>query len=95
MIVQGYRYKFSSEAAFDEAKKTLILALVAAEGLFGRSRVRMDADWASDAGINVIVIDAGTAVGTAVCLIFTALVTVEFGAGQFDVRRVGFFGTPT
>ena len=88
MVVQGYRYKFLRSAALEEAEKTLVLALLAAEGLFGRSRVRMDASWNCDESINVIVIDAGTLVGLTVSLIFTAFITAEFGPEAFDIRRV-------
>jgi len=84
----GYRYRFFRDIDLREARGTLLLALLAAEGLFGRTRVRMDAAWAEDDGINVIVIDAGTLVGITVCLIFTAFLTAEFGADGFDVRQV-------
>ena len=84
----GYRYRFSRNVDLREARDTLLLALLAAEGLFGRTRVRMDAAWAEDAVLNVLVVDAGTLVGMTVCLIFTAFLTAEFGADAFDVRKV-------
>lgn len=84
----GYRYRFSSDVDFREASDTLQLALLAAEGLFGRTRVRMDAAWTEDKALNVLVVDAGTLVGITVCLIFTAFLTAEFGADGFDVRQV-------
>lgn len=83
-----YRYRFAGDVDLLEAKDTLLLAMLAAEGLFGPVRVRMDAAWASDESINVIVIDAGTLVGMTVSLIFTAFITSEFGASAFDVRQV-------
>ena len=84
----SYRYRFASEVDLGEAKRTLLLALLAVEGLFGPTRVRMDAAWAIDDSINVIAIDAGTLVGMTVSLIFTAFITAEFGADAFDVRQV-------
>ena len=84
----GYRYHFAKDTDLHEAEDTLLLALLAAEGLFGRCRVRMDSAWAVDESINVIVIDAGTLVGMTVSLIFTAFITAEFGASAFDVRQV-------
>jgi len=84
----GYRYHFAKDTDRREAEDTLLLALLAAEGLFGRCRVRMDSAWAVDESINVIVIDAGTLVGMTVNLIFTAFITAEFPASAFDMRQV-------
>jgi len=84
----GYRYHFAKDTDRREAEDTLMLTLLAADGLFGRCRVRMDAAWAVDESINVIVIDAGTLIGMTVSLIFTAFITAEFGASAFDVRQV-------
>lgn len=84
----GYRFRFARDVDLREAKDTLLLALLAAEGLFGRSRVQMDAAWAADESINTLLIDAGTLVGLTVSLILTAFITAEFGADAFDVERV-------
>ncbi|MGC9455244.1 MAG: hypothetical protein ACP5HU_10320 [Phycisphaerae bacterium] len=84
----GYRYRFSRDIDHGEARDTLVLALLAAEGLFGHTRVRMDAAWAEDETLQVLVVDAATLVGMTVCLIFTAFLTAEFGAEGFDVRQV-------
>ena len=88
MIRQAYSYKFKDTVDLEEAQDTLRLATLAAEGLFGRTRVHMDAAWATDETINVLIVDAGTLVGMTVSLIFTAFITTEFGADAFDVRRV-------
>lgn len=88
MVLQAYRYKFGNDVDLEDARDMLLLALLAAEGIFGRSRVRMDSAWSADESIDVILIDASTVVGMTVSLIFTAFVTAEFGAGSFDVRRV-------
>ena len=87
----GYRYRFAKDIDLRDARDTLLLALLAAEGLFGRGRVRMDSAWAGDESINVIVIDAGTLVGMTISLIFTAFITAEFGTDAFDVRQVETF----
>ena len=84
----GYRYRFFGDVDFREAHDTLLLAMLAAEGLFGRTRVRMDVAWVEDDGLNVLIVDAGTLVGMTVCLIFTAFLAAEFGPGGFDVRQV-------
>ena len=89
MIVQGYRYKFLSGAALQEAEKTLLLATLAAEGLYGESRVRMDAAYAVDESRNTIAVDTSTAVGEDIASIFTAFIAKELGQNKFFVRRLG------
>ena len=88
MIVQGYKYKFLSRAALEEAEKTLLLATLAAEGLHGASRVRMDAVYVVDQTLFTIVVDAATAVGEDIASIFTAFVAEELGQNKFIVKRL-------
>lgn len=89
MIEQGYRYKFLSGPALQEAEKTLLLATLAAEGLHGQSRVRMDAAYAVDDAVFTIAVDTSTAVGEDIASIFTAFVAKELGQKKFFVRRLG------
>ena len=88
MIVQGYRYKFLSYSALAEAEKTLLLAFLAAEGLHGESRVRMDADYATDQTLFTIVVDTSTVVGEDIAGIFTTFVSKELGQNKFLVHRL-------
>ena len=88
MIVQGYKYKFLSRAALEEAEKTLLLATLAAEGLHGDNRVRMDAAYALDQALFTIVVDSSTAVGDDIASIFTAFIAKELGRNKFLVRRL-------
>jgi hypothetical protein len=83
-----YRYRFRRDVALREAEDTLLLAILAAEGLFGEAQVRMDAGYAVDASIQTIIVDASTDVGQAVSAIFTAFILREFGRHAVDVRRV-------
>lgn len=88
----AYRYRFRPDIDLKEAQDTLLLAVVAAEGIFGQTRVRMDVECDLDPSINVIVVDADTVVGQVVNQIFTALISREFGRGRFLVRRVELVG---
>ena len=89
MITEGYRFRFAEGVRLRDAEDTLLLALLAAEGIYGEARVRMDAAYAVDAPLQVIVIDCATQVGQDVCGIFTSFITKEFGPGAFCVRRLG------
>ena len=88
MFEQAYRYRFAERVALRDAGDTLLLAVLAVEGLFGAARVRMDFAFATDEAIRVIVVDASTDVGLAVNGIFTAFVSREFGPDAFCVKRV-------
>ena len=88
MTSQAYRYRFRNKAGLLEAEGTLHVAILAAEGLFGEARVRMDAGYVIDSGLRSLVVDASTPVGRTVSDIFTALILRELGEDAFNVRRV-------
>jgi len=88
MSTTAYRYRFAKEVSLQEAEETLLLAILAAEGLFGEARVRMDAGYVVDPGLRALVVDASTPVGQAVNAIFTSLALREFGRDAFHVRRI-------
>ena len=88
MITEGYRYQFAKGVGLRDAEDTLLLALLAAEGIYGPSRVRMDAAYAIDAPLRVIVVDGATQVGQDVSGVFTSFLTKEFGPDAFGVRRL-------
>ena len=86
MITEGYKYQFSKRVRLRDAEDTLLLALLAAEGIYGRPRVRMDSAYAVDPALRTIVVDSSTDVGQDVCGIYTSFLTKEFSAGAFAVR---------
>ncbi len=88
MNENAYRYRFDEGVDLHQAEETLLLSVLAAEGLYGQARVRMDAAYAVDPGLHAIIVDAGTDVGEAVNLIFTAFILREFGSARVRVRRV-------
>jgi hypothetical protein len=88
MFEQAYRYRFADRVDLRDAGDTLLLAVLAAEGLFGAAQVRLDFGFAADEAIGVIVVDASTDVGQAVNGIFTSFISREFGRGAFCVKRV-------
>ena len=89
MINDGYRYRFGRGVDLRDAEDTLLLALLAVEGIYGECRVRMDAAYAVDQTLGVIVVDGSTEVGQDVCGIFTAFLTREFCPRAFRVDPLG------
>ena len=88
MPTEVYRYCFRGDVDPLDAEATLHLAIIAAEGLYGEARVRMDVGYAADESIRAIVVDASTDVGQDINAMFTAFLLKEFGRTAFDVRRV-------
>lgn len=83
-----YRYSFDSKVPLQDVEESLLLAVLAAEGLHGRSQVRLHAAFCLDATKNSCAIDASTEVGRSIASIFTGFLTREFGEHSFKVRRV-------
>ncbi len=88
MSEHAYRYRFAERIDLRDVGDTLLLAVLAAAGLFGQTRVRMDAGFATDPSSNVLIVDASTIVGQAINGIFTSFLMREFGADAFEVKRV-------
>ena len=88
MIEHGYSFKFLSGRALRDAEKTLLLAMVAAEGLHGEVRVRLDVPYIVDKDLNTITVGTSTVVGEDIASIFTAFLIKELGQNKFLVRRL-------
>lgn len=82
------RYSFAASVPDAEIEDTLALAVFAAEGLHGQSRVRIDASYCFDLEKHACVIDAGSEVGLDICRMFTGFAIREFGESAFTVTRV-------
>ena len=82
------RFVFAHRVQISDAEATLHLAILAAEGLFGASRVRMDVAYSVDRAHRVIHLDTGSVPGDAVSRIFTVFAAREFGDASFTVGRV-------
>ncbi|MFO0875665.1 MAG: hypothetical protein U0575_17100 [Phycisphaerales bacterium] len=88
MTTSVFRFTFASGVGLCEVESTLQLSILAAEGLFGEARVRMDASYLADAPRSVIVVDGSTPVGDAIVRIYTGFLTREIGPEAFHVRRM-------
>jgi len=87
-----YTYRFNPDIPMDEVKDSLLLAVMAVEGLKGRTRIQLEARFQLDRTERSCVIDANTEVGENIARIFTGFLTKEFGEKAFRVKRVT---TPT
>lgn len=83
-----YRFTFDKSVPLLDAEMSLHLAILAAEGLFGEARVRMEAGYHVDQSHRLITVDGTGCVGACIVRIFTAFLIREFGPDAFEVRRV-------
>ncbi len=82
-----HRYQFKATVPADEIESTLLLAVLAVEGLHGVSRVRLEASYCFDAEKHACVIDTETIVGQDISRIFTGFSIREYGETAFRVER--------
>ena len=84
---EQYIYQLERQLDLDDVQDTLTLAILGAENLHGRARVRLDGWWQLDRQRRQCVIDASTAVGQDVARLFAGFLAQEFGEWAFTVQR--------
>ena len=72
----------------EAVKSSLLLAVMAVEGLKGRARVQLEARFKLNKNKRICVIDADTYIGESIARIFTGFVVKEFGEKAFKVKRI-------
>ncbi len=87
MNADNIRFEFDSEVSLADAEMTLHLAMFAVEGVFGRARVRLDAEYVLDEESCGITVDTRTEVGAMIVRVFTGLLLREFGEESFRLHR--------
>jgi len=80
------KFKFSKGISKKTIEKEMSLAIVTAECVFGRAKVRLNAGYV--ASNNKAVIDASSKVGEYIAEVFTELMTRKFGEDKFTVERI-------
>jgi hypothetical protein len=83
-----YRYTFAAEVPLEEIEATLLLAVLAAEGLHGEAEVRLEGYHSFDPQRRSCTIDAATAVGRDINRLFVSFIRHEFGASAFQIERI-------
>ena len=82
------RFQFYHKISLNDAEMSLHLAMFAVEGLFGRARVRLDAEYELNEQDHVIDVDGSTEVGAMIARVFTGLLLREFGEDSFQIQRM-------
>jgi len=87
-MTKAYKYQFKKDIDQRDIEDMLLLAVLAAEGLFSEALVRMSSNYDQDRDAGTITLDADTPVGQVVNAIFTTYAIKEFGRDGFAVQRL-------
>ena len=74
-----YRYSFSTNAPINDVEESLLLAVLATQGLHGEASTRLDGAYFFDANKRGCVIDASTELGEDFNRLFVSFLMREFG----------------
>ena len=87
MTTETYEYKFGRSISMQSVEETLLLAVIAAEALHGRSSVNLDADFVLSEKRRRCSVNGSNQVGRDIARIFTGLLTAEIGETGFQIER--------
>ena len=87
MTTGVFHFSFTPDISLDEAEMTLHLATFAAEGMYGKARVRLDFNYHVESERRLIFVDGTKEVGAAIVQAFAGLLLREFGEDAFSIER--------
>ena len=82
-----YHYQIKEGIHINAVKDSLLLSVMAAESLYGRSRINLEARFRLERVSRVCMIEAGMKIGETIARVFTGLLILEFGEQAFKVDR--------
>lgn len=87
MNTTRYRFRFGSNVSASEMEDTLMLALMAVDGLYGRTRRKLDGCYRIDKEKRLCEIGATTKLGFDLGAIFAHYAVQEFGVHGVVIER--------
>jgi len=88
MTSEIFRYEFPTNVAMADVEASIVLAVLATQGLHGEALVRLEARHHLDLPGRRCVVDASTPAGSDFNRIFVSFLLREFGDRGFCVERV-------
>lgn len=88
MSNQVIRYTFSKHIPLEEVEASLLLAVMACEGLHGPIDAMLDAQYFLDKSKRECVLDASTQIGRDFARLFNGFLNREFAADEYGVELV-------
>jgi hypothetical protein len=81
------RFTFHEPTDLDTVEQDMALALLVAEFLYGKPRVRLEASYNISAGDGDLTLDVSGPAGETAAQIFTGFCTVRFGEEGYQINR--------
>lgn len=82
-----YRYSFPDGTDMKDIEETLLMSVIAAEGVHGRARVRIDASFDVDHDRCTCRISSGHDAGENIARVFTEFLLLERGDDGFELEH--------
>ena len=82
------RFVFRPNLPRHELESSLVLAMIACEGLHGETTVQLDSGFRFDKQSGVLAIDISSDVGRDLAKVFTQFLRRSYGEGSFRVERL-------
>ncbi|MHB1000790.1 MAG: hypothetical protein ACYC27_16230 [Armatimonadota bacterium] len=86
MIRSIYKFRFCKMVSSEGIENALLLTILAAESLHGRSGLRLDAEFCLDKRARTFIINAENQVGCDIARMFTGFLKRAIGEENFSVR---------
>ncbi len=86
MCKDKYEYEFSGDIDMSLVEENLALAMISAEGIYGRARVRMETQCDMNQKTRTCTVSADSEVGREICRVFTEFLILQFGEDRFRVQ---------
>jgi len=88
------RFEFSGETDERALEADLGLAILCAECIYGRPRVRMEISYVVDPAGKAVVLETAGEAGDAATRVFAGLLATHLGEQAYKVRRLSSADTP-
>lgn len=87
MSEEHFLFEFSRAADMAKVENALLMAVVAAEGIHGRSRVSLEARFNTSLAVRTCLVNADNQVGVDIAKVFTEFLNLEVGEDAYKVTR--------
>jgi hypothetical protein len=87
MDAKNYKFVFDDFVDMAAVENALLMAVIAAEGIHGRSQVNLDATYSTDKPGRTCRVNADNQVGYEIARVFTEFLNLEIGEDAFTISH--------
>ena len=82
-----YQFEFNKTADMAAVENALLMAVIAAEGIHGRSRVNLEANFNTNQAVRTCLVNADNQVGEDIAKVFTEFLNLDIGEDTYRITR--------